>query len=114
MSEKTIFQKIIDKEIPATIYHEDEHCIAFADVNPQAPVHVLLVSKKVIPKLTDLKNDDLSTMGHLMLQVPEIARKLNISDNFRLVINNGALAGQTVYHLHLHILGGRPMSWPPG
>jgi len=114
MSEKTIFQKIIDKDIPAKIHHEDEHCIAFDDVNPQAPVHVLLVSKKVIPKLSELKNEDLTTMGHLMLKVPEIAKKLNIADNFRLVVNNGALAGQTVYHLHLHILGGRPMNWPPG
>jgi histidine triad (HIT) family protein len=110
----TIFEKIIAREIPANIIYEDDLCIAFHDNNPQAPVHALLVSKKVLPKLADAQPEDAQLLAHIMLKVGEIAAKLNIKDNFRLVVNNGPQANQTVYHLHLHIMGGRRFSWPPG
>ncbi len=111
---KTIFEKIIDRELQADIVYEDNWCIAFHDVNPQAPVHVLLVSKKVIPKLVEIEEEDKDLLGHMMIKIPEITTKLGIKDNFRLVINNGAQAGQTVYHLHIHLLSGRMFHWPPG
>lgn len=111
---KTIFEKIIDRELKADIIYEDDLCIAFNDVNPQAPTHVLLVSKKVIPKLAQAQELDGKLLGHLMLKVSHIASLLGIQDNFRLVVNNGPLAGQSVYHLHLHILSGRTFHWPPG
>lgn len=111
---KTIFEKIIQREIPAKILYEDDRCIAFHDVNPQAPVHVLLVTKRVIPMLRDVTSADSELMGYLMFKVSEIAKMLNIQDNFRLVINNGEQACQTVFHLHLHILSGRQFHWPPG
>lgn len=111
---KTIFEKIIQREIKANIIYEDDLCIAFHDVNPQAPVHVLLVTKKVIPTLSAATQEDATLLGHLMVKVSEITAMLNIKDNFRLVINNGAQACQTVYHLHLHILSGRMFYWPPG
>ncbi len=110
----TLFEKIINREIKAEIVYEDNWCIAFHDINPQAPVHVLLVTKKVIPKLSDVDEEDKNLLGHLMVKVPEITAKLGIKDNFRLVINNGPQACQTVYHLHLHILSGRMFHWPPG
>lgn len=111
---KTIFQKIIDRELKADIVYEDNWCIAFHDVNPQAPTHLLLVCKKVIEKLSQAQEDDKELLGHMLVKVPEITAKLGINDNFRLVINNGAQAGQTVYHLHMHILSGRTFGWPPG
>lgn len=111
---KTIFEKIIDRELPANIIYEDEFCIAFHDNSPQAPVHVLLVTKKVIPKLADANASDASLLGHLMTKVSEITKTLKIEDNFRLIINNGPKACQTVFHLHLHIMGGRNFHWPPG
>lgn len=114
MAEKTLFQKICDREIPATIVHEDEHCIAFRDINPAAPTHVLLVPRKPLPKLSDATAEDQALLGHLLLTAPKIAEKLGIGGKFRLAINNGAEAGQTVFHLHLHILGGRTFKWPPG
>jgi histidine triad (HIT) family protein len=114
MAEDTIFGKIIRREIPAAIVYEDELCLAFNDVNPQAPVHVLLIPKKPLPRLCDATPEDHALLGHLLLKAKEVAADLGIGDRFRLVINNGAEAGQTVFHLHLHILGDRPFSWPPG
>jgi len=110
----TLFGKIITREIPADIVYEDEHCLAFRDINPQAPTHVLLIPKKEIPRLGDATVEDQALLGHMMLAAGKIARQLGIGDAFRLVTNNGAEAGQSVFHLHLHIIGGRHMSWPPG
>lgn len=111
---KTLFEKIIDKELPATIVYEDALCVAFRDINPGAPTHVLLVPRKPMPKLTDAGPDDQSLLGHLLLTASKLAAQLGVGEAFRLVINNGAGAGQSVFHLHLHILGGRPLKWPPG
>ena len=110
----TLFSKIIAREIPADIVYEDEHCLAFRDINPQAPTHVLLIPKQEIPRLADAQGEDQALLGHLLLAAGKVARQLGMADAFRLVINNGAEAGQTVFHLHLHILGGRPLHWPPG
>ena len=110
----TIFTKIINKEVNADIVYEDELCVAFKDVNPQAPVHVLLIPKKIIPKLADSAESDQSLLGHLMLKASVVAKKLGVGDAFRLVVNNGADVGQTVFHLQLHIIAGRRFSWPPG
>jgi histidine triad (HIT) family protein len=109
----TIFSKIIEKEIPADIVFEDDHVLAFRDINPQAPVHILIIPKKPIPKLSDASPDDESLLGTLMLRVAQVAEQEGL-ENYRVVINNGAGAGQTVFHLHLHILSGRPLTWPPG
>lgn len=111
---KTLFEKIIDREIPATIVHEDDHCIAFRDINPGAPTHILLVPRKPIAMLSDGTPEDQALLGHLMLTAPKIAAAEGYGDAFRLVVNNGAAAGQSVFHLHLHIIAGRPMKWPPG
>ena len=110
----TIFTKIISREIPADIVYEDEHCLAFRDINPQAPTHVLLIPKKEIPRLADAAAADEALLGHLMLAAGKIASELGVADAFRLVVNNGAEAGQSVFHLHLHLLAGRSMKWPPG
>lgn len=112
---KTIFQRIIDREIPAKIAHEDEHCIAIHDINPQAPVHVLVIPKRLIARVGAAKADDQAVLGHLLLAAGEVARKLGLEPNgFRLVINHGRDGGETVPHLHVHLLGGRPLGWPPG
>lgn len=110
----TIFGKIISREIPADIVYEDEHCLAFRDVNPQAPTHVLLIPKKEIARLADATAEDASLLGHLMVTAGTIARQLGVEDAFRLTVNNGAEAGQSVFHLHLHLLAGRKFRWPPG
>jgi histidine triad (HIT) family protein len=110
----TLFSKIIRREIPANIVYEDDLCLAFKDINPQAPTHVLLIPKKPIPKLQEAIAEDQALLGHLLLVVPEIATQLNLANGYRVVINNGEDGGQTVYHLHLHILGGRSLQWPPG
>ena len=110
----TIFTKIINREIPAKIVYEDELCLAFHDVNPQAPTHVLLIPKKEIPRLVDAQPEDAALLGHLMLTANKIAQQLGVGDAFRLAVNNGADAGQSVFHLHLHILAGRAFTWPPG
>ena len=110
----TLFGKIISREIPADIVYEDEHCLAFGDINPQAPTHVLLIPKKEIPRLSDATAEDKALLGHMMVTAGEIARELGVDDAFRLVVNNGANAGQSVFHLHLHILAGRKFAWPPG
>lgn len=110
----TVFSKIIKGEIPADIVYEDDICLAFRDVNPQAPIHILIIPKKPIPKLSDSTDDDQTLLGHLLLAANRIVSELDIDDSYRLVINNGAAAGQTVFHLHIHILAGRPFLWPPG
>lgn len=110
----TLFSKIIQREIPADIVFEDEHCLAFRDINPQASTHVLLIPKKEIPRLADATAGDQVLLGHLMLTAVRIARELGAGEAFRLVVNNGAQAGQSVFHLHLHILAGRKFDWPPG
>ncbi len=103
----TIFGKIIRGEIPSEFIYEDDHCIAIHDVNPQAAVHVLVIPKKAIPRLVDAGADDQALLGHLMLAVGKVAEQLGVADAFRLVVNNGADAGQTVFHLHLHIIAGQ-------
>ena len=105
--EDTIFGKIARGEIPADFVYEDEHCVAINDIHPQAPVHVLVIPRKPIPKLSDAADDDQALLGHLLLAVGKIAAQLGVSDGFRVVVNNGAGGGQTVFHLHLHILAGR-------
>ena len=110
----TIFSKIINREIPADIVYEDDLCLAFRDVNPQAPVHILVIPKKPIAMLAESEDDDGSLLGHLLLTAGKIAKDEGYADAFRLVVNNGAKAGQTVFHLHVHILAGRDFSWPPG
>ena len=113
MSE-TIFQKIIDKELPADIVYEDDSCLAFKDINPVAPIHILVIPKKRIEKISDSNTDDKELLGHLFLVAGNIARDLGIEDSFRLVVNNGAGAQQTVFHLHIHLIAGREFNWPPG
>ncbi len=111
----TIFKKIIDKQIPAKICFEDAECLAFHDLHPQAPVHVLLIPKREIKSMAEVTEADQKLLGHLMSVVPLIAEKLGIAkEGFRLVSNCREFGGQTVDHLHFHILGGRPMGWPPG
>lgn len=111
---KTLFEKIIAREIPATIVHEDELSIAIRDINPQAPTHILLIPKKPMPRLCDAEPEDQALLGHLMLTANRIAAAEGCGDAYRLVVNNGAAAGQSVFHLHLHIISGRPLKWPPG
>ena len=110
----TLFEKIINREMPAVIVYEDELCIAINDIDPQAPIHILLIPKKPIEKLSDCKDVDKDLLAHLFLTVGEITKKLNIDNAFRININNGKEAGQEVFHLHIHILGGRKFNWPPG
>ena len=114
MAEKTLFQKIMDREIPGDIIHEDDECIALRDINPQAPVHALVVPRKPIPSLDDLAEEDGPLIGHLFLVAKKVAAEEGLENGYRTVFNNGADANQTVDHLHLHLLGGRKMSWPPG
>ena len=112
---KTIFQKIIDREIPSDIVFEDEHCIVFRDIAPQAPVHCLIVPKKPIARINEANLTDEALLGHLLLVATQVARTLNIAQSgFRIVINNGENGGETVPHLHVHLLGGRSLQWPPG
>jgi histidine triad (HIT) family protein len=111
---ETIFSKIIRKEIPADIVYEDNLAIAFRDINPQAPVHILVIPKQTIAKLSDAESKDHALMGHLLLTAKRVAEQEGLANGYRLVINTGPDGGQTVYHLHLHILGGRQMHWPPG
>lgn len=113
-SSVTIFTKIIQKEIPADIVHEDDLCLAFHDVSPQAPVHVLLIPKKPLVSLDSFAEEDRELAGHLLTMVPKIASTLGLTKGYRTVINSGEDGGQSVFHLHIHILGGRSLSWPPG
>jgi histidine triad (HIT) family protein len=111
---KTLFEKIIDKEIPSDIIYEDSKSIVIKDINPQAPIHLLIIPKKPIEMISKIEEDDSDLMGHLLLVAKKVAHELNIEENFRLVINNGAKAGQSVFHIHIHLISGRPLSWPPG
>jgi len=113
MSE-TIFTKIINREIPADIVYEDDLCLAFRDINPRAPVHLLVIPKKPLATLADVGTDDQEMLGHLLVVANIVAEKEGVGDAFRLVLNNGAGAGQEVFHLHLHVLAGRSFTWPPG
>ena len=110
----TIFGKIIRREIPADIIYEDDLALAFKDVNPQAPTHILVIPKKPIPRLSESSAEDKDLMGHLLMTVKKVAEQVNLTNGYRVVINNGKDGGQTVDHLHLHILGDRFMQWPPG
>ena len=113
-STDTIFGKIIRREIPADIVYEDDLALAFKDVNPQAPVHILVIPKKPIVNIATAEPDDQALLGHLLLTAQKVAQDAGLDNGYRLVANTGADGGQTVYHLHIHILGGRPLSWPPG
>ena len=111
----TIFLKIIKREIKSDIVYEDDLCLAFRDIHPQAPTHVLLIPKKEIPSMAEVRGEDAALLGHLFVKASEVASKLGLSEEgYRVVINTRSFGGQTVNHLHLHILGGRPLSWPPG
>ena len=114
MAEKTIFKRIIDREIKADVVYEDELCLAFRDISPKAPVHVLLIPKQEIPGVSDLQDADQALAGHLLLVAAKLAQQLELNNGYRLVVNCGPDAGQAVNHLHIHILGGRPLGWPPG
>lgn len=111
---KTIFQKIIEREIPATIEHEDEQCIVIRDIDPKAPVHLLVIPKQLIPRIEEAGDQDESLLGHLLLVARDMARKLGLGQGFRLVVNNGPQGGEAVPHLHVHLLAGRQLRWPPG
>lgn len=111
----TIFKKIIDKEIPADIVYEDDLCLAFKDIDPKAPVHVLIIPKKEIASLAESTGEDKELLGHMMVTASQVARDLGVSESgYRLVVNTNKEGGQEVYHLHMHLLGGRQMEWPPG
>ena len=115
MSEKTVFKKIIDGEIPADLLLETDHCLAFRDINPQAPQHVLVIPRKEVRNVASLQDDDEKLAGKLLLAVRDVARQLGMEESgYRIVANCGQHGGQSVDHLHFHILGGRQMSWPPG
>ena len=114
VAEKTLFQKIMDREEPGDILYEDDRCVALRDINPQAPTQVLIVPRKPIPTLDALTEDDEFLVGHLFLIAQKVAAEEGLTDGYRTVFNNGPDARQTVDHIHLHLIGGREMSWPPG
>ena len=114
MAEKTIFKKIIDKEIPAEIVYEDEHCLAFHDISPQAPIHVLVIPKKEVENIAALDASDELLAGKLIMACQTVARQLELENGYRIVANCGKEGGQSVDHLHFHLLGGRALLWPPG
>jgi histidine triad (HIT) family protein len=111
---KTLFQRICEREIPADIVYEDEHCIAFRDINPQAPLHLLVVPRRPIPSLAEVQTGDEALLGHLLVVVARLAEQLDMQGGFRTVINTRRDGGQTVDHLHIHVLAGRTLRWPPG
>lgn len=111
---KTLFQRIADGEIPAKLIHEDALCVAFHDLAPQAPTHVLIVPRKPLPRVAEASGDDQAMLGHLLLVAGQLSRQLGLAKGFRVVINNGPDGGESVPHLHVHLLGGRPLDWPPG
>src|SRR6476469_356197 len=113
-TQETLFSKIIRREIPADIVYEDDLALAFKDIQPQAPVHILVIPKQPIAQLADAESQDHALMGHLLLTIKRVAEQAGLKNGYRVVINNGDDGGQTVPHLHLHILGGRHMKWPPG
>lgn len=111
----TLFEKIVNREVPAQIIHEDDRCVAIRDINPQAPIHVLVIPKKVIPRLGEATEADETLLGHLLLTAAEVAKREGIAENgYRVIVNQGWHAGESVPHLHVHLLGGRQMKWPPG
>lgn len=110
----TLFEKIISREIPAEILHEDENCLVIKDVSPQAPFHALVIPKKPIPRIQKAANEDQPLLGHLLLTAAQVAEQEGLEEGFRIVINNGKEGGESVPHLHVHLLGGRQMNWPPG
>lgn len=114
MPDKTLFQRIADREIPSDIVYEDDRCVAFRDVSPQAPTHVLVIPRKPIPSLAALSDEDCELMGYIHRVIRDLAKQLNLSNGYRVVINCGRDGGQSVDHLHFHLLGGRAMKWPPG
>tara|TARA_B100000700_G_C14857847_1_gene767150 strand:- start:496 stop:837 length:342 start_codon:yes stop_codon:yes gene_type:complete len=113
MKEETIFSRILKGEIPCDEIYSDELCLAFKDIQPQAPTHIIVIPRKSIPSLKEIEDDDKNLLGHLLLVTSKIAKKEGL-ENWRTIINTGESAGQTVFHLHLHIIGGRKLSWPPG
>jgi histidine triad (HIT) family protein len=111
----TLFEKIVNREVPAQIIHEDDRCVAIRDINPQAPIHVLVIPKKAIPRLGEATDADETLLGHLLLTAAEVAKREGIEENgYRVIVNQGWHAGESVPHLHVHVLGGRQMKWPPG
>jgi histidine triad (HIT) family protein len=114
MAAKTVFKKIIDREIPADIVYEDEQCIAFRDIDPRAPTHVVVIPKKEIASINDIDEADEQLIGHLYTVIRGLAKKLGLINGYRVVVNCGPDAGQSVDHIHLHLLGGRKLTWPPG
>jgi histidine triad (HIT) family protein len=111
----TLFEKVISREVPAQIIHEDDQCVAIRDINPQAPIHVLVIPKKAIPRLGEATDADEALLGHLLLTAAEVAKQEGIAENgYRVIVNQGWHAGESVPHLHVHVLGGRQMKWPPG
>ena len=110
----TLFEKIVAREIPAKIVYEDDLVLAIRDIAPQAPTHVIIFPRQAIPRIGEAKADDQKLLGHLLFKAAEVAKQLDLKDGYRLVINNGPNGGETVPHLHCHILGGRPLAWPPG
>ncbi len=110
----TLFEKIIAREIPAKIAHEDDRCIAIHDIQPQAPVHVLVIPKKNLPRLGEATREDEALLGHLLLTAADLAKQLELTAGYRVVINHGPHGGESVPHLHVHLLGGRQLTWPPG
>ena len=114
MAEKTIFKRIIDRELPAKIVYEDEHCLAFEDIRPVAPTHLMVIPKREIASVDDVAEDDAQVVGHLFVSMRAIAAKLGLTNGYRVVTNCGRDAGQEVMHLHFHMLAGRKFTWPPG
>ncbi len=114
MAEKTVFMRIIDKEIPADLVYEDDRCLAFRDIAPKAPTHVLVIPKKEIPSIDALADGDAALVGHMWLVIRDLAQKLVLGNGYRVVVNCGPDGGQAVDHLHFHLLGGRQLGWPPG
>ncbi|XP_006783685.1 histidine triad nucleotide-binding protein 1 [Neolamprologus brichardi] len=110
----TIFGKIVRKEIPAKLIYEDDQCVAFPDVSPQAPTHILVVPKKPIVQLSQAEDDDAALLGHMLIVAKKCAQDAGLSKGYRIIINDGPDGGQSVYHIHIHVLGGRSMGWPPG
>uniref|UniRef100_L7M2N8 HIT domain-containing protein n=1 Tax=Rhipicephalus pulchellus TaxID=72859 RepID=L7M2N8_RHIPC len=113
-TEDTIFGKIIRGEIPTKFIYEDDKCVAFHDINPQAPVHFLVIPRKPIPQLSKATEDDKAILGHILFVAQHVAKEQKLDKGFRIVINDGPQGCQSVYHVHIHVLGGRQLSWPPG
>lgn len=114
MAEKTLFSKIIDGDIPGDFLYQDDRCVVLRDIDPQAPTHLLVIPRKPIPRIAEATGEDLDLLGHLLIVAGQVATKEGLEKGFRVVINNGPDGGESVPHLHVHVLGGRPMKWPPG